>query len=102
MNVQANPAPKQTAMKPIRLRTMMSLLLLVTITTPFDFTRSGALIDSPVGFGSALVPCHTEKASLTPCKENTEQPAASPAGTFDRFDPYTLGGKTIGNGVLVL
>lgn len=100
MKLQANPAPKQTAMKPICLRTVLMFFIVITVATPFELTRKGATSGSKAGI--EVVPIDTEKACYTPETNHSGKNAIVPAGTFDRFDPYTLQGKTISSGVLVL
>jgi hypothetical protein len=98
--LQANPAPKQTAMKPICLRTVLMFFIVITVATPFEFTRKGSSSGLKTGF--EVVPVDTEKDCYTPETNHSGENALLPAGTYDRFDPYTLQGKSISTGVLVL
>ncbi len=87
-------------MKPICMRTVLMFFIVITVATPFEFTRKGSATGSKAG--NIDVPCDTEKACYTPETKHSGNNAILPAGTFDRFDPYTLEGKTISTGVLVL
>ena len=100
MKLQAIPAPKQTAMKPICLRTVLMFFIVITVATPFEFTRKGTTSGSTAGFEA--FPIDTEKACYTPETNHSGKNPMLPAGAFDRFDPYTLQGKSISTGVLVL
>lgn len=99
MKLQANPAQKRTAMKPICLRTVLMFFILITVATPFEFPPRDVTVVSKAG--NNVIPCDTGKAWDAPDTGQSGQ-TRLPSGTYDRFDPYTLQGKTISTGVLVL
>jgi hypothetical protein len=93
------PVQNTKAMKPIKILSVLMILLLAGSGNIIDFSGSetNAIQESQRFTTGKMSP----KEGPNSCLNRTEDKSIRPAGTFDRFDPYTLQGKTYTAGIMV-